>query len=117
MPWIKRQYPPRKPYWPVVVIALSAVGVGILIGYAQWGTTAAIVNLVEKELTETQTHIKGLEKRMADMESRVVPSETASSAVTNEHSKVNRSDGKATRDIVKGEKEKEKQAWNKEPRF
>jgi hypothetical protein len=50
MPWIKREYQARKPYWPVVIIVLCALGVGILIGYTRWGATAAIVNVVEKEL-------------------------------------------------------------------
>ena len=114
MPWIKRQSQPRSPYWPVVIIALSAVGVGVLIGYTQWGATATIVNLVEKELAETQAHIKALEKRMADMETRIVASETVSGAAAKETGKVRQSDGKASRDLAKGEKEK--QAWNKEPR-
>jgi len=114
MPWIKRQSQPRSAYWPVVIIALSAVGVGVLIGYTQWGATATIVKLVEKELAETQAHIKALEKRMDDMETRIVASETVSGAAAKETGKVKQSDGKASRDLAKGEKEK--QAWNKEPR-
>jgi hypothetical protein len=115
MPWIKKEYQPRKPYWPVVIIVLCALAVGILIGYTRWGATAAIVNLVEKELAETQAHIQALEKRMADMETRIVANATVNDATGNEAGRVKKSDGKAIRELSKGEKEKP--VWNKEPRF
>ena len=115
MPWIRRQSRPRSPYWTVVIIALSALGVGILIGYTRWGATAAIVTLVEKELTETQAHIKVLEKRMTDMEALIIGDETVSSATENETGKVKKSEKKTTQDRSKAEKEK--QAWNSESRF
>jgi len=114
MPWIRRQYPPRKQHWPIVVIVLSALGVGILIGYSQWGTTAAIVNLVEKELTDTQNHIKALEKRVADMETRMVADTTVKDAGGSDAAKVKKADGKPVRELMKADKEK--QVWNKEPR-
>jgi hypothetical protein len=115
MPWIKREYQARKPYWPVVIIVLCALGVGILIGYTRWGATAAIVNLVEKELAETQAHIQALEKRMADMETRIVTNATVNDANGNDAGRAKKSDGKVTRELSKGQKEK--QVWNKEPRF
>jgi len=115
MPWIRRQSRPRSPYWTVVIIALSALGVGILIGYTRWGATAAIVTLVEKELTETQAHIKVLEKRMTDMEALIIGDETVSSATENETGKVKKFEKKTTQDRSKAEKEK--QAWNSESRF
>ena len=94
---------------------LSALAVGILIGYTRWGATAAIVNLVEKELTENQAHIKALEKRMDDMESKIVANATVNDASGNDAGRVKKSDGKAIRERSKGEKDK--QVWNKEPRF
>jgi hypothetical protein len=115
MPWIRRQYQPRKPYWPVAVIALAALGVGVLIGYTRWGTTAAIVNLVEKELADTQAHIKALEKRVADMETRRVTDATGNDAGGSDAAKVKKPDGKPARELSKADKEK--QVWNKEPRF
>jgi uncharacterized protein YigA (DUF484 family) len=36
------------------------------------GATAAIVSLVEKELAETQAHIRVLEKRLTAMESIII---------------------------------------------
>lgn len=114
MPWIRRQYPPRKQYWPIVVIGLSAFAVGILIGYTRWGTTAAIVNLVEKELADTQAHIRALEKRVADMEARMVADAAGNDAAGSDAAKVKKSDGKPVRELSKADKEK--QVWNKGPR-
>ena len=115
MPWIKRQSQPRSPYWIVIIIVLSALGVGILIGYTRWGATAAIVTLVEKELTETQAHIKTLEKRMTDIEAKIIGDETATGATENETGKGKKSEKKATQG--RSTAEKEKQVWNSEARF
>jgi hypothetical protein len=115
MPWIRRQARPRSPYWTVAVIALSALAVGVLIGYTRWGATAAIVTLVEKELAETQAHIKVLEKRMTNMETIIIGDETVSGAPENETGKVKKPEKKTTQDRSKAEKEK--QAWNSESRF
>ena len=115
MPWIKRQYRPRSPYWTVAVIALSALGVGILIGYTRWGATAAIITLVEKELAETQAHIEGLEKLMTAMENMIVGEESRTGATEDDAGAVKKPEGKPTRNLSKGEKEK--QAWNNGSRF
>ena len=98
-----------------MLIALSALGVGILIGYTKWGATAAIVTLVEKELTETQAHIKALEKRMTAMEGIVIGDEREERPVEDGAGAFKKSEGKATRNHFKGEKEK--QEWNSESRL
>jgi hypothetical protein len=72
MPWVKKVSRPHNPHWIAALIAVSAVCVGILIGYTRWGATAAIVSLVEKELAETQAHIRVLEKRLTAMESIII---------------------------------------------
>jgi hypothetical protein len=72
MPWVKKVPRPHNPHWITALIAVSAVCVGILIGYTRWGATAAIVSLVEKELAETQAHIRVLEKRLTAMESIII---------------------------------------------
>ncbi len=64
MPWVKKRSRPHNPYWIAALIALSAVCVGVLVGYTRWGTTAAIVSLLEKELAATEAHIQVLEKRL-----------------------------------------------------
>ena len=114
MPWIRRQYPPQKQHWPIVVIALAALGVGILIGYTRWGATAAIVNLVEKELADTQAHIRALETKVAEMETRMMADTAVKDAGGSDAAKVKKADGKPVRELLKADKEK--QVWNKEPR-
>jgi hypothetical protein len=57
-------------YW--IVAVLAAASVGVLIGYEQWGTTAAVVSVVEKEMATTQAYIKRLEKRVGEMEMRLI---------------------------------------------
>jgi hypothetical protein len=52
---------------------------------------------------------------MADMETRIVANATVNDATGNEAGRVKKSDGKAIRELSKGEKEKP--VWNKEPRF
>ncbi|HTN70743.1 MAG TPA: hypothetical protein VMO00_06595 [Methylomirabilota bacterium] len=115
MPWVRKSTRPRNPYWTSVLIALAALGVGILIGYTKWGATAAIVTLVEKELAETQTHIKVLEKRMTDMEARIIGGEAASGSTERGTGAVKKPEGKATRNRF--ESDKEKQAWNGQSRL
>lgn len=112
MPWVRRESRPRSPYWTIVLIALSALGVGVLIGYTRWGATAAIVTLVEKELADTQAHIQVLEKRMTEMETLIAGDETVDGATANETGKVKKPEKKKTQERSKAEKEK--QAWNNE---
>lgn len=50
--------------------AMLAVGVGVLIGYSTWGATASVVEIVERQLSRTQTRIEALERRMGILESK-----------------------------------------------
>ncbi|MBM4264072.1 MAG: hypothetical protein FJ145_21950 [Deltaproteobacteria bacterium] len=52
----------------MVASVLLAVGLGVLIGYSTWGTTASVVEIVERQLSRTQTRIEALEKRMGALE-------------------------------------------------
>lgn len=49
---------------------LLAIGLGVLIGYSTWGATASVVEIVERQLSRTQTRIEALEKRMGILESK-----------------------------------------------
>ena len=70
MPWVNRSSAKTNTgYWMAAIIA--AVSIGILIGYEQWGSTAAVVSVVEREMAMTQAHIKLLEKRLGEMELRL----------------------------------------------
>jgi hypothetical protein len=79
MPWISRtKRSSHTGYWLLAITA--AVALGIVIGYQQWGTTAAVVSLVEKEMAITQAQIKLLEKRVGAMELKVSSGNIANSA-------------------------------------
>src|ERR1043166_1222195 len=103
MRWVRRPLQPRQPYWVAVVIVLVAVGVGILIGYTRWGATAAVVSMVEKELTETQAHIKTLEERMKAMESVVLGEKAESGRPEKEASAATKSEAEASKNRLKTE--------------
>jgi hypothetical protein len=77
MPWVKRSPVDPSP-WVVPIVAAGALCVGVLIGYAQWGRTAAVVGVVEKELVERESQLKLLEKRLTAMEAIVLKSENGS---------------------------------------
>lgn len=81
MPWISRgNRSTNTGYWLLAMIA--AVAAGILIGYQQWGTTAAVVSLVEREMAITQAQIKVFEKRLSAMELRFASGNAGSSTST-----------------------------------
>ncbi|HEY7168151.1 MAG TPA: hypothetical protein VIB79_26570 [Candidatus Binatia bacterium] len=67
MPWIKKA-PPDPFHWTVAIVAVGALSVGVLIGYTKWGSTAAVVEIVEKELAAREKRMKELERRLAAME-------------------------------------------------
>ena len=115
MPWIRKPPRPHQPYWIAALIAVAAIFVGILIGYTRWGVTAAVVNLVEKELTDTQARIKTLEKRMTAMESIVLGDELENSRSKKESGAGRKSEGQATKNRLKVETES--QPWNSESRL
>lgn len=71
MPWRRRQGYHGTHYVAVVANVVLAVCLGILIGYTRWGTTASIVEIVERQLTETQARITSLEKRIGLVENRL----------------------------------------------
>src|ERR1044071_7502358 len=107
MPWVRRPLQPRQPYWVAVVIVLVAVGVGILIGYTRWGATAAVVIMVEKELTETQAHIKTLEERIKGMEAAVLGGNAETTGPEKEAAIPPKSEAEASKNQLKTETRKQ----------
>jgi hypothetical protein len=69
MPWVRRSHQSFRLYWIAAIVA--GVVVGVLIGYERWGSTAAVVSIVEKELATSQEHITVLEKKVAAMEAKL----------------------------------------------
>jgi hypothetical protein len=115
MPWISRPYRPQSPHWISAVIAVASLGVGLLIGYTRWGATAAVVKLVEKELTETQTQIRTLEKRMTAIESILLGEAAGKSRDDEKPATVTKSEAEARRNgftMKTG-----KQPWNSASRL
>ena len=110
MPWIKKDSRPRNPYWLPAIIAGSALVVGIFIGYTRWGATAAIVDLVEKELAQTEAHIKVLEKRMTAIETLILGEEAQGGPRAEGSGAAKNSEAQASKNHLK--KLREKQVWN-----
>jgi hypothetical protein len=87
MPWRRKDYVPKAPNWVTGAGALLAVLFGILIGYTRWGTTASVVEIVERQLTKTETRIEVLEKRLGALESKLSVSMSEQSISTTNLSK------------------------------
>src|SRR6185436_6260327 len=83
MPWRRSQAYRRTPYIVMIASAILAVCLGVLIGYTRWSTTSSIVELVERQLTETQERINVLEKRIGSIEGRIAGDKADASAVLN----------------------------------
>lgn len=80
MPWRKRKSLQKVPYLVMGLSVLLAVGLGVLIGYSTWGATASVVEIVERQLSRTQTRIEALERRMGILESKGAPEKVDTSA-------------------------------------
>lgn len=80
MPWRKRKPLQKVPYLAMGASVLLAVGLGVLIGYSTWGATASVVEIVERQLSRTQTRIEALEKRMGALENKGAPEKVDTSA-------------------------------------
>jgi len=69
MPWIRKPgYPRERAYWIAAIVV--AVVVGVLIGYERWGTTAALVSIVERELAAKEKRLQSLEERIGILETQ-----------------------------------------------
>jgi len=59
----------KNTYW--IAIAVAALVVGLLLGYGMWGSSAARLPEVEKELSSTQTRAAESKKKMVDLEANL----------------------------------------------
>jgi len=94
MPWVRKYPHSTKGNWVIGIVA--GVFFGLLLGYERWGSTAAVVAIVEKELSATESHITDLENRVMQLEARVVSQD--SSQVVVEAKGVN---GKTANDLTR----------------
>jgi len=69
MPWIRRSTASFRFYWILATIACAMVGVSA--GYSWWGESAAVVNIVERELKNSQVQMRRLEKRIEVLETKL----------------------------------------------
>ena len=79
MPWRRKEPRRRSVYWVAAVSVVLLVGIGVLIGYTRWGVTASVVDVVERQLTKTQSQIEVLEKRLGAIEGKLGGAEPDSS--------------------------------------
>lgn len=75
MPWVRKSPHSTKGNWIIGIVA--GVLFGLLLGYERWGSTAAVVAIVEKELSTTESHITALENRVIQLEARVASQESS----------------------------------------
>jgi hypothetical protein len=82
MPWVRRSHHGNngRLYW--VVAGIASVIVGILAGYSWWGDTASMVDVVERQLGESQAQIRRLEKRIHVLETKVGVAEEGDEAAS-----------------------------------
>jgi hypothetical protein len=69
MPWVRRSPKIGALVWLVSLIV--GVVIGVLFSYERWGSTATLVDIVERELAVSQSHIDALEKRLGELEAKI----------------------------------------------
>jgi hypothetical protein len=67
MPWVRRSIHSNRMYG--IGVAIAALMMGVLLGYQWWGSTAAVVAVVEKELAGSMARLSALERRVMTLES------------------------------------------------
>lgn len=69
MPWVKRSHESHRFYW--ILAGIASVLVGVLAGYSWWGDTASVVTIVEQQLSQSQSQVLRLEKRVKALETKL----------------------------------------------
>lgn len=70
MPWVRKYTRSTQVNW--IVGITGGLLIGLLLGYERWGSTAAVVSIVEKEMSATEARIKDAEKRLIRLEARLL---------------------------------------------
>ena len=79
MPWVRRHPRPARLNWIAGITA--GILVGLLLGYERWGSTAAVVAIVEKELGATEARITEAENRLIRLEAKLLSQDSNLSSV------------------------------------
>jgi hypothetical protein len=80
MPWVKRSHENNRFYW--VLAGIASVLVGVLAGYSWWGDSPSLVTVVEQQLTQSQSQVRILEKRVKALEVKLGVAEADESPST-----------------------------------
>ena len=75
MPWVRKYPRSTQVIWSVGIAA--GVVFGLLLGYERWGSTAAVVSIVEKELSKTEGRITNVENRLIRLEAKLLSQESS----------------------------------------
>lgn len=96
MPWVRKY--PRSSYasWSVGIVA--GIVFGLLLGYERWGSTAAVVSIVEKELGATEARITDVENRLIRLEAKLLSQESRRPAMEERGDSLNADGGLARAD-------------------
>ncbi|MGE5820431.1 MAG: hypothetical protein ACM37Z_20565 [Deltaproteobacteria bacterium] len=88
MPWVRKYPRSTRVMWIGIV---GGVVFGLLLGYERWGSTAAVVSIVEKELSKTEARIADAENRLMRLEAKLLSQENNQPAIdeTGSAAKVN----------------------------
>ncbi len=95
MPWVRRYRKSNAHIW--VTGILAGVCFGVFLAYQLWGSTAAVVAIVDKDLNSTEAHIADLENRVIRLEARLVSQESNPATVEG-----NNLDRKKADDLIHG---------------
>ncbi len=79
MPWVRRYHHSNNGLWIIGIVA--GVIFGLILGYGWWGSTAAVVTVVEKELNSTESHVSDLEKRVIQLEARLIEKQNSGTVI------------------------------------
>jgi hypothetical protein len=79
MPWVRKYARSSQVIWTIGIAA--GVIFGLLLGYERWGSTAAVVSIVEKELSKTEGRITDVENRLIQLESKLLLQESSRPAM------------------------------------
>jgi hypothetical protein len=79
MPWVRKSPRYSRVNW--IIGIMGGMIIGLLLGYERWGSTAAVVSIVEKELNTTEARITDAENRLIRLESKVLRQENGHPAM------------------------------------
>ena len=78
MPWVRKYSRSTRAIWIGIV---GGAVFGLLLGYERWGSTAAVVSIVEKELSKTEARIADAENRLMRLEDKLLSQDSNQPAI------------------------------------